>query len=97
MCGPLAGGRATKPRRGGQETSEDHQTPGRCSCEGFSDTGLLLARESPCLPLPRQNERRVSSATEETSLENGYIVLKCFEVLSMVSRDTQGGESGPAR
>lgn len=36
-----------------------------------------------------QNKRLVSAATKETSQENSYIVLKCFETLSMVSRETQ--------
>lgn len=43
----------------------------------------------PLLSRLSQNKRWVSSATKETSRESGYIVLKCFETLSMVSRETQ--------
>lgn len=49
---------------------------------------------APTAPLRSQNKRQVSWATKETSPGTGYIVLKCFEILSMVSKETQADLRG---
>lgn len=69
-----------------------------------SDSGLILlsgifwSRSAPSIGIsfpstPEPNKRWVSAATEETSQESGYVVLKCFEILSKVSRETQDEDS----
>lgn len=76
--------------------------------QGPSDAGLVLPPRifksgsapgigTPLFSPPSQNKKRVSSATQETSREDGYIVWKCFEILSMVSRETQAGERSLAQ